>query len=328
MPWSQRLTNLCDVLADLYPFREDALRIVVEVGLRPAQIRFDTSSVNTWFSVLTNALQNDSVNAVIAVARKDHPKQEFLRLADCGELSAVKGPDINRDVEWKGSVDGDTLERIIGRQSSFLPVCFLQVGAARARSVARVLRDDGDTGTGFLVDGDLLITNHHVLASAVEAAKAIAQFNYELTPTGLDAPREDLALAPADGFATSKEHDWTAVRVTGTPTVRWGSYELTPLECRIGDRVSIIQHPGGGPKHIALSHNSVVYVNSERVQYLTDTLPGSSGAPVFDESWRVVAIHHSGGFLREPGSKQRYYRNEGVHVNVIVAGLAKAGLQK
>lgn len=326
MAWRKGLTTLCDVLADLYPFRDDARRIAVTAGLRAAQIRFDDSALNTWFSVLHNAQLNDSVASVIGVALREYPKHELLRLAARGELSGVKGPEVDRDVEWQGPADPDTLERIIGRQSSLLPVSFLEIGAARARAVARVLRNDGDSGTGFLIHGDLLITNHHVLASAVEAAATVAQFNYQHTAAGLDAACEEFPLAPVEGFATSKEDDWTAVRVTGKPGARWGSNELTARECRVGDRVSIIQHPGGGPKQVALHHNSVVFANAERIQYLTDTMPGSSGAPVFDQEWRIVGVHHSGGFLREPGSKQRYYRNEGIHIDVVVAGLAGAGL--
>ena len=40
-------------------------------------------------------------------------------------------------------------------------------------------------------------------------------------------------------------------------------------------RVSSIQHPGGGPKQVAMYHNLVTYVGEGHIQYLTDTMPGS-----------------------------------------------------
>jgi len=94
---------------------------------------------------------------------------------------------------------------------------------------------------------------------------------------------------------------------------------------KVNDYVNIIQHPGGLPKQIALYHNIVTFVGGARVQYLTDTLPGSSGSPVFDSRWRVVALHHSGGYLTEPGSdrKRVFFRNEGIHINAILRGLAE-----
>ena len=66
----------------------------------------------------------------------------------------------------------------------------------------------------------------------------------------------------------------------------------------------------------------MAYVGEGRVQYLTDTLPGSSGSPVFDEQWNVVALHHSGGWLAEPNSasKTTYYRNEGISIDRVIAG--------
>jgi V8-like Glu-specific endopeptidase len=105
---------------------------------------------------------------------------------------------------------------------------------------------------------------------------------------------------------------------------RWGSITLAPSSARRGDLVNIIQHPGGGPKQIALSFDVVAFVGGGRLQYLTDTLPGSSGAPVFDRSWNLVALHHSGGWLTEPGSadKRVYYRNEGILIDRILEQLA------
>jgi V8-like Glu-specific endopeptidase len=68
----------------------------------------------------------------------------------------------------------------------------------------------------------------------------------------------------------------------------------------------------------------VAFVSAGRVQYLTDTLPGSSGSPVFDTKWNIIALHHSGGWLTEPNaaSKHTYYRNEGIAIDRIIEGLA------
>ena len=73
-------------------------------------------------------------------------------------------------------------------------------------------------------------------------------------------------------------------------------------------------------------HNVVVFVGQNRVQYPTDTMPGSSGSPVFDSDWNVVALHYSGGKLREPGTNGIYYRNEGIHINAVIDGKKAAGL--
>lgn len=66
---------------------------------------------------------------------------------------------------------------------------------------------------------------------------------------------------------------------------------------------------------------SVAYVGGNVVQYITSTLPGSSGSPVFNDSWEVVALHHAGGDIPEPTTQQRYFRNEGILVQSILADL-------
>ena len=61
--------------------------------------------------------------------------------------------------------------------------------------------------------------------------------------------------------------------------------------------MTIIQHPLGGPKQIAITANQVVNTYDYRLQYTTDTQPGSSGSPVFNDDWKVIALHHAGGNL-------------------------------
>ncbi len=326
MPWNVNLTNLRDILADLYFTAQDSRRVVAQAGLNPAYIEFDNKAITNWYNILTEANKRNKVQDVIVVARKDYPENDLLALAEQSGLTTVRGPDIADKVDWAGDTNANHLEKVIGAQSTLLPVSFLEVGLQKARAVVLIRRGDGDSGSGFLISGNLVITNHHVLSTPADAASATLLLNYQQTPAGLDAPAQTLTLAPAVGFATSKEDDWTAVRVQGNPDADWGVLPLATANPQKDDRVIIIQHPGGGAKQVALYHNVVVFADKQRVQYLTDTLPGSSGSPVFDKDWNVVAVHHSGGWLREPGSKQAYYRNEGIHVDVVLAGLIAAGL--
>jgi V8-like Glu-specific endopeptidase len=229
---------------------------------------------------------------------------------------------------WRGTDDTEMLEKIIGKRSALLPIHFLEVGAAKARAVVRVVLPNGESGSGFLTHNNLLITNHHVLPNPTVAQQARIQCNFQRTAALLDAPVGEYGLDPAAGFATSpvQDHDWTAVRVQGDPNATWGALPLVQAHPQKDDWINIIQHPAGGPKQIALYDNLIVFVDENRVQYLTDTLPGSSGSPCFDSDWKVVALHHSGGWLKEPGTKERFYRNEGIHVNRVIEGLVGAGL--
>jgi V8-like Glu-specific endopeptidase len=80
---------------------------------------------------------------------------------------------------------------------------------------------------------------------------------------------------------------------------------------------NIIQHPLGGPMKVALRYNQIVEVMGERVYYLSDTLEGSSGSPVFDDEWRVIALHRAGG-LQDQSGRVLLEANEGVPIAVIL----------
>jgi V8-like Glu-specific endopeptidase len=287
-----------------------------------------------WFNILTAAAGEELLNDVVAAALRRFPKDPLLQSAAKGDLNGVRGADIATDVTWHGPEKPSALEKIIGERSTLLPISFLEEGMARARAVVRILLPgDGNSapasGSGFLSESGLVITNHHVLADGDAARRAIIQFNYQQTPDGLDVQPHEARLDVNGGFATSKEDDWSAVRIAGDAVAlaaAWGGLPLRPAVTQKQDAINIIQHPGGGPKQIALYHNVVVYSDARVVQYLTDTLPGSSGSPCFNDAWEVVALHHSGGWLREPGGKEAYFRNEGIAIGAVIAGLQNAQL--
>lgn len=316
--------TLREALARKYPREDEARQFVANVGLNPIRIAFQSRADLTWFSILEEARKQGPrwVGAVLDHAIEEFPYDELLqKLRDGASVRFAEGPDAAA-LLWRGR-GGQTAEKILGKQSTLVPVSFLEIGMDRARAVSRVRCADGALGTGFIIPGDLLVTNHHVIGDREGAAGAVAHFNYQKTAEGSDAEVEEVPLDPASFFATSVEDDCTIVKLAGAPSRRWGAIDLRPATVRADDRVNIIQHPGGEQKQLSFFHNLVVYAGDGRVQYLTDTLPGSSGSPVFDKDWNLVALHHSGGWIPEPGSRDRFFRNEGIHVDQLIAMLRR-----
>jgi hypothetical protein len=326
--WDRRTRKrLREILSDLYPTVESSRRVAVEAGLRTSLVAFQSIAANNWFEILEQARLQGRLEALLDVVLEDHPAIEPLRVArEGGSLSALQGPDVAQQIPWCGPTEPATLEKLTGRESALVPVSFLQIGLERARAVARIRLTSGGMGSGFLIPGNVLVTNHHVLPDAATARGAVAELNVQTTPGGLPASVEVVETAPDELFVTSAADDWTAVRLRGDPVARWGCLEIEEREIRAGDRVNIIQHPEGGPKQLSFFHNVVVHVGDGRVQYLTDTLPGSSGSPVFDRSWKLCALHHSGGWLSDPISTRKELRNQGIHVTALARGLRDAGV--
>jgi hypothetical protein len=333
--WDNNLINLRDILADLYWDKLESRRVVQQAGINPMFIGFKDAAITNWYLILDYARQDPgSVDAIIDVAIGERPAKKELLAQAKEHMLNLRGTDITKDVDWKRPLDSEQLEIITGKQSTLLPISFLELGLERSKAIARMDLGKRGIGSGFLIGNDLLLTNNHVLEDKTQARSAKAQFNYQRTLSGLNASYDEYDLDPDGLFKTSVDDDWTAVKVKpkqGKPAgERWGSLKLSEQDPKVDDFTIIIQHPSGGPKQIALYHNVIAFIDSANhfVQYLTDTEPGSSGSPVFDTNWNVIALHHSGGWMREPGNdpKQTFYRNEGIHINAVMAGLKGAGV--
>ena len=191
-----------------------------------------------------------------------------------------------------------SLEKIIGSKDNLLTIAWLEKALTASRAVCRVVREDGESGTGFLTQDGYLFTNHHVLKTPEDAKGATIEFNYEVGQTGTVKPLSQYKLDASD-FKTSPvpQFDFTKVKVIengNKPLKDWGFLEFDPSAMpAIGDAVTIIQHPSGGDKRIALRANEVVEQKAQFLYYTTDTEPGSSGSPVFNRDWKVVALHHA-----------------------------------
>nr|VFJ43578.1 MAG: Trypsin-like peptidase domain-containing protein [Candidatus Kentron sp. FM]VFJ44372.1 MAG: Trypsin-like peptidase domain-containing protein [Candidatus Kentron sp. FM]VFK06244.1 MAG: Trypsin-like peptidase domain-containing protein [Candidatus Kentron sp. FM] len=215
--------------------------------------------------------------------------------------------------------DSSKLEKIAAGYNNLQQISWLKEALRRSQSVGRVVTSEG-LGTGWLISDELLITNNHVIAQQPNAGTAWIEFNYEVDWQGnvIEVDRYEIA----DLVKTKIELDYSILTLKGRPSDKYGYTEILDarrpsLNNSATNYPVIIQHPRGGFKQIALTDNRLVTFDDNLIWYTTDTEPGSSGSPVYDQLWRPFALHHAGGPKKLAGGNV-VVLNEGVILADIV----------
>lgn len=228
---------------------------------------------------------------------------------------------------------GVVLERIINSED-FVDIRYLEAGVAAARAVCRVnIRNEAGRlagyGSGSLVSPQLVLTNHHVFPSARVAAVSALEFNYQDGLDGQPLRPRVFRLDPDRFFLADRERDFALVAVRASEQVlaTFGFNRLIEAEGKavIGEFVTIVQHPRGQKKQVALRENRIVDLLEHFLHYEADTEPGSSGSPVFNDQWEIVALHHASVRARD---REEFggYLNEGVRISRILKFVRAQGL--
>lgn len=279
---------------------------VVTALLRFGQVAYGRSALGVFINEILGRIGSSADEAFLRGLFARYPLDKPVIAAP--PLSAWKVIEATAAVE----------EKIIG-ENTLRDIRYLDLALRAARAVMRIAVRDG-TGSGFMIAPDLVMTNHHVIHSPEEAATAEYMFDFQLALDGATLPTRVAGTRQAGLFYTQPDLDFTIVQIDSPPDFG----PPLPLRPRIvdrDDRVAIIQHPGGGLKKISFQGNYVAYADARVVQYYTSTMEGSSGSPVFNDAFEVVAIHHQGGMLDEPGTNRRYFRNQGISMRAVLDDL-------
>jgi endonuclease G len=315
----------------------------------------------------------------IAAARRFLDMQEVIadafRKATSGQLEDVEPLEriqkyVQREWEhWTGDAPGTAgplpprtadlgVERVVGATNDLLSIEFLEAGRRAADAVGRITVGGMPMGSGFLIGNGLVITNEHVLEDPDMADAGTLELNYEANRFGPLRRLESFTLNPDRFFLADKAHDFAVVAASqksdnGTPLSDFGYHPLIGREGKIlvGQPVNIVQHPDGREKAICLHDSRFMYLENDGAVdiycwYSADTEPGSSGSPVFNNRWEVVALHHraipkmtaDGEILdrnnrriseeraRERPEDVQWVANEGIRASRLVRALRAAQL--
>jgi hypothetical protein len=336
MAYSEVLTALNYRLAQLYRNEDEALRLAELAGINTSAMNLDTDPIQRWFKILYGAYNAfgdggnwtkivNLLSIVTSTVERGAQDSYLLGLNNTLQLNQlpIHKPELSN---WKTEHANDSFEIIIRLADTLLPITFMEHGIECARSVARVVVGN-NIGTGFLASNNFLITTHHLIQTEIHAETAIIQFNFQATRLGDNNQLMEMGLAPSLGFNTDKDGDYTIVKMNGDANTHFGALDLGTVPAQKGEFVSIIQHPGGGPKQIAMYHNVITFADSHVVQYLTPTVSGSSGSPIFNKSWQVIAMHNSGGSSMEQITGLALTRNSGLAIAIIADKISSLNLQ-
>jgi hypothetical protein len=136
----------------------------------------------------------------------------------------------------------------------------------------------------------------------------------ELDPKSADPGRQELDYALLQVHGAPGDEAIGSHAEPGAPSRGWIDLPASEHAFEPDSPLFIVQHPQGAALKLALDTHAVVglYGGGRRVRYRTNTEPGSSGSPVFDQNWNLVALHHSG----DPASIMPSY-NEGIPITRV-----------
>lgn len=207
---------------------------------------------------------------------------------------------------------------IVDPTQPILDIAFFEQCSRAAKAVARLESDTEPLGTAFLVSRNLVLTAYQNVFDGQgrvypELNSLRVLFDYAAAFDGepLAAIQRECDLGAIVG---EPEAHWAAIPLTRPAPRKFPTLDLEPNDLvAAGQSAHIIHHPEGQRKKVSLGNNNIVNVDRNTFSYTTNTLAGTSGAPVFNQQWELIGLH----FRSDPDARL----NHAVSVERVRRGL-------
>ncbi len=240
--------------------------------------------------------------SILALASASHAQDLMLFPPETfGQVVAPRNESMLGDVQLEVSMGSYNNEFISNYGSNSI---FARTG--RSVGMLQILTNVGHAPcTGFLVEGNKIVTNHHCVPGVLkhpqmkaQGANSIAavQFHVGFVRDGLDDGVKTFHVNPVP-LETSEALDYTVLQVLGDANADFGALELTAAVPQDRDPFWVIGHPMGEAQRISREKCQAdsPAIAKQRLRHTCDTLPGNSGSPVIDAgSQKVIGLHHAG----------------------------------
>lgn len=147
-------------------------------------------------------------------------------------------------------------------------------------------------GTGVLIAQNLLLTCNHIF-TITRVEKAWVTFGYKSDSYS----RQDIFELDLDFVSYHNQLDFALIRLQPNPSLK----PIRPVNVGLdsGQKIRLIHHPMGLPVVIS-GLGEIVQVGQEYIDHNLNTDKGSSGAPIFNDAWELVAIHRGNPGVGRP----------------------------
>ncbi len=248
-------------------------------------------------------------------------KTNMMDRGDGHRVEVAKPPPTTDEFESRSG----GLEKTFGAVGG-VTVKWWTMAMERLQTVARIENKTGrGMGTAFLVRGGDLnpawgdelvaVTNAHVVSNSPYMRGTLTPPEAVVNFTMLEGV-EPIAVKELLYESHPEKLDCAVLRLASPAP------DVPPVPLAFGlpaadgdQRLYVMGHPLGGDLKISIDDNVLVDHDNLLVHYRAPTEPGSSGSPVFNREWDLIALHHKGNDHLEKLNDHRgefYKANEGV----------------